>query len=352
MKYLKTGSAYYAPSAATVEMVESILKDKKKVLPCAALLDGRIWLQRAVRGRSGEARLQRYREDLRVKLAAEEKAQLDKSAAAVKELIDVLKQKTGALSQNTFSLLEGMNLTEDTIKLISVVLAVVIVLAHHPAPEDRRRRPTRKTTFRRGPFDRHAPVPASALRLRFPHQHARPCPLTTDPRSTRGIPSSGCASTTRRIHRWGVYAEKLIPKGRKVIEYTGERINRHETKRRAEGELQLSVLRWTRIGRWTAPSAAAAPSSSTIPAIPTAARYHLQTPYPLHDLARHSARRRTDRSTTGSSPTSRRSPACAALLSAAAVPSTSREKKAAERQPRVPLDPEQPVVLRQPLATV
>lgn len=40
VRYLKTGSAYYAPSAATVEMVESILKDKKKVLPCAALLEG------------------------------------------------------------------------------------------------------------------------------------------------------------------------------------------------------------------------------------------------------------------------------------------------------------------------
>ncbi|HEV1283655.1 MAG TPA: malate dehydrogenase, partial [Bryobacteraceae bacterium] len=40
VKYLKTGSAYYAPAAAAVEMVESILKDKKKVLPCAALLEG------------------------------------------------------------------------------------------------------------------------------------------------------------------------------------------------------------------------------------------------------------------------------------------------------------------------
>src|SRR6266853_4397300 len=40
VKYLKTGSAYYAPSAATVEMAESILKDKKKVLPCAAYLEG------------------------------------------------------------------------------------------------------------------------------------------------------------------------------------------------------------------------------------------------------------------------------------------------------------------------
>ena len=40
VKYLKTGSAYYAPAASTVEMVESILKDKKKVLPCAVYLDG------------------------------------------------------------------------------------------------------------------------------------------------------------------------------------------------------------------------------------------------------------------------------------------------------------------------
>ncbi len=40
VKYLKTGSAYYAPAASTVEMVESILKDKKKVLPCAAYLEG------------------------------------------------------------------------------------------------------------------------------------------------------------------------------------------------------------------------------------------------------------------------------------------------------------------------
>lgn len=40
VKYLKTGSAYYAPSAAAVEMAESILKDKKKVLPCAVLLEG------------------------------------------------------------------------------------------------------------------------------------------------------------------------------------------------------------------------------------------------------------------------------------------------------------------------
>ncbi len=40
VKYLKTGSAYYAPAASAVEMAESILKDKKKVLPCAAYLEG------------------------------------------------------------------------------------------------------------------------------------------------------------------------------------------------------------------------------------------------------------------------------------------------------------------------
>ena len=40
MKYLKTGSAFYAPSAAATEMVEAILKDKKKILPCAAYLQG------------------------------------------------------------------------------------------------------------------------------------------------------------------------------------------------------------------------------------------------------------------------------------------------------------------------
>ena len=40
MSLLKTGSAYYAPAASTVEMVEAILKDKKKILPCAAYLEG------------------------------------------------------------------------------------------------------------------------------------------------------------------------------------------------------------------------------------------------------------------------------------------------------------------------
>ena len=65
VKYLKTGSAYYAPSAAAVEMAESILKDKKKVLPCCRLSGRRIRHSWAVRGRAGETGRARHRADLR-----------------------------------------------------------------------------------------------------------------------------------------------------------------------------------------------------------------------------------------------------------------------------------------------
>ena len=96
MKYLKTGSAYYAPSAATVEMVESILLDKKKVLPCAALLEGEYGITALFVGvpvKLGRAGIEKIYE---VKLTADEQAALEKSAASVKELIDVIKQKIGS----------------------------------------------------------------------------------------------------------------------------------------------------------------------------------------------------------------------------------------------------------------
>lgn len=95
VKYLKTGSAYYAPSAAAVEMVESILKDKKKVLPCAAYLEGEYGINGLFVGvpvKLGEKGIEKIYE---VKLAAEEKAMLDHSAKAVDELVTVLKQKAG-----------------------------------------------------------------------------------------------------------------------------------------------------------------------------------------------------------------------------------------------------------------
>ncbi|MBM3752353.1 MAG: malate dehydrogenase [Acidobacteria bacterium] len=93
VKYLKTGSAYYAPSASTVEMVESILKDKKKVLPCAALLEGEYGLNGIFFGvpvKLGASGIEKIYE---VKLTDDEQAAITKSAAAVKELIDVLQQK-------------------------------------------------------------------------------------------------------------------------------------------------------------------------------------------------------------------------------------------------------------------
>ena len=96
VKYLKTGSAYYAPSAATVEMVESILKDKKKVLPCAAYLEGEYGIDGLFAGVPVKLGANGIEQVYQLKLQPDEQAQLDKSAAAVKELIDVIKQKVGA----------------------------------------------------------------------------------------------------------------------------------------------------------------------------------------------------------------------------------------------------------------
>ncbi|MFP5206036.1 MAG: malate dehydrogenase [Acidobacteriota bacterium] len=90
VKYLKTGSAYYAPSAATVEMVEAILKDKKKILPCAAYLDGEYGISGYYIGvpcKLGAAGLEQI---VQIKLTADEDAALKKSAAAVKELCAVI----------------------------------------------------------------------------------------------------------------------------------------------------------------------------------------------------------------------------------------------------------------------
>jgi malate dehydrogenase len=96
VKYLKTGSAYYAPSAAAVEMVESILKDKKKVLPCAALLEGEYGVHGLFVGvpvKLGSKGIEKIYE---IKLNDSEKAMLAKSAAAVEELVGVIKTKMGA----------------------------------------------------------------------------------------------------------------------------------------------------------------------------------------------------------------------------------------------------------------
>ena len=88
--HLKTGSAYYAPSAAVVQMVAAILKDQKKILPCAAYLEGEygvegLYLGVPVKlGRSG------IEEIIQIQLTPDEQEALDRSAASVQELVTVI----------------------------------------------------------------------------------------------------------------------------------------------------------------------------------------------------------------------------------------------------------------------
>jgi malate dehydrogenase len=87
---LKTGSAYYAPAASTFEMVEAILNDRKRVLPCAVFLKGEFRttdLFVGVPAILGEGGLERV---LEIELRADEQAAFDHSAAAVRELVDKL----------------------------------------------------------------------------------------------------------------------------------------------------------------------------------------------------------------------------------------------------------------------
>jgi malate dehydrogenase len=87
---LKTGSAYYAPSAAAVEMVEAILKDKKKILPCAVYLEGEYGIKGLFVGVPVKLGANGVEQIIEVKLSPEDKAALDKSAASVRELTTVL----------------------------------------------------------------------------------------------------------------------------------------------------------------------------------------------------------------------------------------------------------------------
>jgi malate dehydrogenase len=88
---LKTGSAYYAPASAAVEMAESILKDKKKVLPCAVYLDGEYGYSDLFIGVPVKLGAGGVEQIIEISLTDDEKAALAKSAAAVQELKDVLK---------------------------------------------------------------------------------------------------------------------------------------------------------------------------------------------------------------------------------------------------------------------
>jgi malate dehydrogenase len=89
---LKTGSAFYAPASAAVEMAESILKDKKKVLPCAAYLDGEYGIHNLFIGVPVKLGTKGIEEIIEIKLTDAEKAALEKSADAVKGLVADLKK--------------------------------------------------------------------------------------------------------------------------------------------------------------------------------------------------------------------------------------------------------------------
>src|SRR5690349_13707621 len=90
VKYLKTGSAYYAPSAATTEMVEAILKDKKKILPCAVYLEGEYGIKGLYVGVPAKLGSKGIEQIIQIKLTSEEQTALNKSADAVKELVGVI----------------------------------------------------------------------------------------------------------------------------------------------------------------------------------------------------------------------------------------------------------------------
>jgi malate dehydrogenase len=90
VKLLKSGSAYYAPSASVVEMVDSIVHDQRRVLPCAAYLTGEFGLSGIFMGvpcRLGAGGLE---EIIKLNLTGDEQAQLNRSAEAVRELVGVM----------------------------------------------------------------------------------------------------------------------------------------------------------------------------------------------------------------------------------------------------------------------
>jgi malate dehydrogenase len=87
---LKTGSAYYAPSAAAVEMTEAILKDKKKILPCAAYLEGEYGVNGLYVGVPCKLGANGLEQIIEINLMTEERIALQKSAASVQELVNVL----------------------------------------------------------------------------------------------------------------------------------------------------------------------------------------------------------------------------------------------------------------------
>ncbi len=90
---LKTGSAYYAPSASVVAMVNSILLDKKRVVPCAAMLEGEYGVNGVYVGVPVKLGANGVEQIIEIKMTDEEKAAFQRSVGAVEELISVMREK-------------------------------------------------------------------------------------------------------------------------------------------------------------------------------------------------------------------------------------------------------------------
>src|SRR5687767_5936133 len=91
VKYLKTGSAYYAPSAAAVQMCEAIVRDQKRILPCAAWLEGEYGMSGLFLGVPCKLGRRGLEQILEVELTSKERVDLGKSADAVREPMAALK---------------------------------------------------------------------------------------------------------------------------------------------------------------------------------------------------------------------------------------------------------------------
>jgi malate dehydrogenase len=90
VKLLKAGSAYYAPAAAVAEMVDSILLDQRRVLPCAAYCDGEYGIDGLFVGVPVKLGKEGVEEIIEIELSEQERADLQRSAASVRELVDAM----------------------------------------------------------------------------------------------------------------------------------------------------------------------------------------------------------------------------------------------------------------------
>jgi malate dehydrogenase len=91
VNFLKAGSAFYAPGASVTEMVEAILRDKKKVLPCAAYLEGEYGIRGLFVGVPAKLGRKGIEQILQITLTPDEATALKRSADAVRELVEKLK---------------------------------------------------------------------------------------------------------------------------------------------------------------------------------------------------------------------------------------------------------------------